>query len=309
MLIIDIATKKVISRYVFPEEVAAKNNSFLNDLVLDEENEIAYMADVITGGIAVYDYRNNRSRLYVDKTSTQQEEDNNFIINGIDYKKQIHGNSDGLAIDSKNENVFYCPLNGRNLHSIPTKYLRDFTMPNSEIEKYVNFHGAKLSPSDGLQVVDDMLYFGGLTTNSFYAWNYSSSQTLTNDNQISIAQDASTLNWVDTFAVQSFPSDGTYLYLLSNRLNLYFKFDGPSIDFSGASGRNVHIYRYKIQSAQHNANNGGANGNKALTISLSVIGALAGIALLGWIFKRSKAKKNGIIDEEVTMDNEKYIQR
>jgi hypothetical protein len=166
-------------------------------------------------------------------------------------------------------------------------------MPNSEIEKYVNFHGAKLSPSDGLQVVDDMLYFGGLTTNSFYAWNYSSSQTLTNDNQISIAQDASTLNWVDTFAVQSFPSDGTYLYLLSNRLNLYF-FDGPNIDFSGAFGPNVHIFRYKIP----NSNQPIVGYTTSLTISLSVIGAAAGIALLGWIFKRSRAKTSRIIDEE-----------
>merc|ERR1712025_1284833 len=69
ILLIDIATRKVISRYIFPDDVAPYNASFLNDIVLDVPRKVAYISDTGTGpadrgSIIVYDHNKKNSRRF-----------------------------------------------------------------------------------------------------------------------------------------------------------------------------------------------------------------------------------------------------
>jgi hypothetical protein len=123
----------------------------------------------------------------------------------------------------------------------------DPRISSNDIKNYVISYGDKVAPTGGLQIIDNLLYFGALTQNSFYSWDYTTESKLTLENQKLIAQDKETINWVDSFAYRSFPSRGKYLYFVSNRLNLFLlSISGATMDFSGESGANINVYRYKV---------------------------------------------------------------
>jgi hypothetical protein len=261
--------------------------------VIDEVNEIAYIPNTSTGGIVIYDHKKGTSRLYLDDFSTGNEPDTVFEINGVNYgKDKITGKTDGIAIDPNFENVYYCALDGTKLYSIPSKYLQMFvndpTISSNDIKKYVTSYGDKVAPTGGLQIIDNLLYFGALTQNSFYSWDYTTESKLTPENQKLIAQDKETINWVDTFAYQSFPSRGKYLYFVSNRLNLFLlNISGATMDFSGESGANINVYRYKVPAQKFKQ-----GGDPATIAGVSIFGALIGIAIFGSIFRAFWKRKS-----------------
>lgn len=213
--IIDVSSRQVLHRYVFPDAVAPHDSSFINDIVLDETRMIAYISEAGTGAIIVYDYRANTSRRFSD-ASTKSESSVPFVTNGVDYGTNIFTTpTDGIAMTEDGETIYYCALQGLTLYSVPASALRDFALGDKEISARVVNHGAKAAPSDGLIIHGHTLYYGGLTTNTLYAWD-TRLGTLTEDNQQVVATDAATLQWIDSFALS-----GDVLYLTTNRLQLY----------------------------------------------------------------------------------------
>ena len=97
--------------------------------------------------------------------------------------------------------------------------------------------GIKRAPSDGMiaSKKEEVLYFGGLTTNSVYRWDMR--KEFNEENQKIIAKSVKKLRWVDTFSW-----DESDLLLTSNKLDLFFT---KKMDFSGNSGSNFRIVRLK----------------------------------------------------------------
>jgi hypothetical protein len=302
LLIIDIPTRKIIDKYVFSDSVASYNRSVMQDLVVDEAKQIAYFADS-SGSIVVFDRKLRKARRYTDKISTQNEPDYQFVINGIDYGNQmIRTRLDGIAIDSSNENIYYCPLQGVNLYSIATKYLNNFDLSDAEIERNIVSYGKKASPSDGIYMYGQKLYFGGVTTNALYSWD--SSLPLNAENQIIEAQNPETLNWVNSFSIQAFRngnSKDTYLYFLSNRLNL-FLFPQKRMDFSGESGANFRVFRMKIDS-QFISSSSPVDG---FTITLIVIGSVTLFGIFASIILRDRLYKFWCFSKKFRREGDLY---
>lgn len=129
---------------------------------------MAYLTDSWgDGGLVVYDHANQLSRRYTG-ISTQRDPSYVMIINGVNY-----GNStfttpvDGIAITSDNEAIFYCNVQGTSLYRLKTSILRDFESSSSDIDRAVEYLGEK-EPSDGMAYKDGKLFYGSLTTSTYY---------------------------------------------------------------------------------------------------------------------------------------------
>lgn len=109
--IFDVDTGSVLTKYYFPPEVVSYEESFLNDVVVDEGRNVAYFTDAWgQGAIIVFDLQNLQSRRYSGE-STQNDPSYNMIINGQFYGKRIFTTpSDGIAITSDYEVIFYCQV-------------------------------------------------------------------------------------------------------------------------------------------------------------------------------------------------------
>lgn len=213
LVLLDLATNKVISTFVFPPSVASYSDSFLNDLVVDQAAGFVYMTDAFaSGGIVVWDRNLNRARRY---TSVYTHNNNAVVItiNNVTYP-DIHTPSDGIALTTNRATLYWCALQGDTLYSIDTTILKDFSQSTAQISKGVVAVGRK-PPSDGMAFSSNgKLYFGSLTGNAVYQWDPNSplsSQSVVSSSDV-------TMQWVDTFA---FDGKGNLIFT-SNRLQKYF---------------------------------------------------------------------------------------
>eukprot|EP01099_Mayorella_cantabrigiensis_P001744 TRINITY_DN176_c0_g2_i1.p1 TRINITY_DN176_c0_g2~~TRINITY_DN176_c0_g2_i1.p1 ORF type:complete len:450 (-),score=106.67 TRINITY_DN176_c0_g2_i1:148-1497(-) len=240
--VIDLETNEVISKYYFPRDIVSYNNSFLNDLVVDDTLDIAYITDAWgEGGIVVYELNTNTSRRYTGE-STIGDPEYVMIINGINYGNQVFTVPiDGIAITPDFEVIFVAQIQGTRLYRIPTAILRNFSATFEEIDEQVQFLGYK-EPSDGMKYLDGILYWGSLTTSTYY-------YTVINETdfpflpttQVIAPPSVETMNWIDTFAIDL--QTNSALWFVSNRLNLY---STNTMDFSGASGANMRILYFNV---------------------------------------------------------------
>lgn len=166
---IDLKTATVVSKFYFPPEVVSYDSSFLNDIVIDEKKQIAYLTDAWgMGAIIAFDMNQRTSRRY-SGPSTQPEASYNMIINGVNYGKMIFTTpTDGIALTDDHEALFYCEVQGTHLYRVPTSILSNFSSTNAEIDALVETIGTK-EPSDGMKYHNGILYYGALTTSTVYA--------------------------------------------------------------------------------------------------------------------------------------------
>lgn len=224
-----IPDNATVQTYLFTNDVASYSASFLNDLVVDMTDGVAYISDAGTGAIVVYDRVANAARRFADAT-TQADPSVNMTING-QYYPNIDTPTDGIALSPDRAKLFYCALRGKTLYMLPTSALRDFSASNAQLSAMVVTVGLK-PPSDGLTFTDTgILYFGSLTGDAVLQWD--SSQPLST--QTVAVSNFTTMQWPDTFA---FAGPGL-LAFTTNRLQLFF---AGTMDFSGASGANMRVF-------------------------------------------------------------------
>ena len=73
IIVLDLNTGAELRRYLIPDSVANRNTSFLNDLVIDERRELAFISDSgnrsgspTASGIVIYDFKTNTARRVLD---------------------------------------------------------------------------------------------------------------------------------------------------------------------------------------------------------------------------------------------------
>jgi sugar lactone lactonase YvrE len=249
MVLVDVPTGEIVETYVFPSEVTPYDGAFLNDIVVDVPNEVAYLTSTGNnasdlGALVVYDRRFKRSRRFEDRTTHAENLGADIQIHGSDFTRNLAGFPvDGIALSPRADRLYYCPLGGFHLYSIDTAILRDFTSSLSSVATTIIDHGAKPSNNDGMAMGSDGdLFFGGITTDTLYRWTPASGSVQTH--ALGVVTDPENLWWVDTHAFDNLGN----LWVTSNKLNTWF-FGGtvpPAMDFSGASGANFRIVKLPV---------------------------------------------------------------
>ncbi|WP_458627558.1 L-dopachrome tautomerase-related protein [Winogradskyella sp. PC D3.3] len=201
IFVFDINTKNLEHTYILNKE-AYHPNSYINDLRLDKKNNKIYFTDSGNSGLVILDLTTEKfTRVLDNHPSTAAEVD--FLT--FENKKWTNAvNSDGIALDTKNDKLYYHALSGYSLFSIPTKAL--ILDDEKEIENAVTFE-AKTSAPDGM-IFDENgnLYYADLEHNKI--------KYRKPDGSIHTLVEGDAIKWADTFSIY----DG-YLYFTNSRIN------------------------------------------------------------------------------------------
>jgi sugar lactone lactonase YvrE len=159
----DLNTKKIVLAVTIPDSIASYNASFLNDLAVDNKNGYVYIADSgiftdpLRGGIIVYNMKAKRFRRVLDQHfSVQDQPAFRFSIGGKKVWKDnpMRTGADGIALSADRKTLYWCPLTSRNLYSIDTGFLRDYSTPLETITGAVVDLGSKGTNTDGMTADD-----------------------------------------------------------------------------------------------------------------------------------------------------------
>lgn len=243
--------KQVDEPFVFPEEVVSRTASFLNDIVIDTDRNLAYISDTGTNGGHIYMYNRTARRAFrFTDPSTMNGNPNlnwTFVNDGygaLSYADPLwqHAPEDGIALSPGGDYLYYSPLTAEWYNTVPTasiwertKYNK-WTVGTEGIEKIITGPTSKAAPSDGMTTgCDGTLFYGGLTSASVYLRSGPPFAVDSNPERL-FANDDRDSQWPDTFAWG--PDDA--IWWSSNQLNVLF---GTVTSGLGSAGP-LHLWRH-----------------------------------------------------------------
>ena len=233
LVCVELKTNQVIKKILFPQNVALPT-TYLNDIRFDlriGKEGVAYITDSSQNGpngIIVVDLASGESwRRLNDHPSTKSAdlqtfmpivEGRAFVVKEQDEKDRsvklaVNMGSDGIAISSTGESLYYCPLAGRKLYSVSTKGLIDRTRDDQYVSQTVRDEGDKGGASDGLESdAEGRIYVTNYEHNSILRRNQDGEwETIVHDSR---------LLWPDTLSLAS----NGYLYVTANQLHRQARF-------------------------------------------------------------------------------------
>lgn len=196
----DLNSNQLAKIYTFPESVINKN-SYTNDLRVDDKHGKIYFTDSGVAGLIILDTKTEKFTRVLDNSPYTKAEFDHLTINGKEWKNTV--NADGIALDKKNEILYFHALSGYSLYGIKTVDLLD-----PKKLKNVKPFKMKTSAPDGM-IIDNNgnLYFGDLENNKI--------SYLTPDRKtVKLLVDGDDVKWPDTFSIY----DG-YLYFSNSRIS------------------------------------------------------------------------------------------
>jgi len=213
LLQMDLATNSVVQTFQFEPEIALPT-SYLNDVRIDTQRNYAYITDSGDGALVVLNLNTGEARRILENHPSTTSEDIVLTVGGNpwvfgDVKPRVH--SDGIAYDSNGDHVYYQVLTGRTMYRIPGSFLRQFDLPENEIEAQVEKVG-ETGASDGLIFgADGKIYISAIEHDAIF-------RATPDGNLETVIQDT-LISWPDSF---SFGPDGK-LYFTTSRIH-----EGPT---------------------------------------------------------------------------------
>lgn len=205
----DLNTDRIVRTYFFEGVVSEK--SYVNDIRIDRENNVAYLTNSNEGGIIVIDLESGKMRqLLQDHPSVQSDPDFSFVIDGKELKKKgeaVKIHSDGLALSPDQQWLYFKPLTDDKLYRIRTAFLRDETLAPAEVEQWVEDLGSFHTTDGMIFDATGRLLTGDLQRSSIVAIDKEhKATTLLQDDR---------LVWPDSYSV----SEDGYLYLSCSHIH------------------------------------------------------------------------------------------
>ena len=135
---------------------ASLEGSFHNDLALDQERPLAYIAD-LAGGIAIVNLETGDGRRVLDGHPSTAAEDVDFVVRGevltMPNGEPLRVAVNPITISPDNTWVYYGAMNGTAVWRVPTAALADPSLAPAELAAEVERYGDK-PPSDGITIDD-----------------------------------------------------------------------------------------------------------------------------------------------------------
>ncbi len=217
---IDLKTNQVVQTIPFGEDVAP-TKSYLNDVRIDTNAQTAFITESGKGAIVVVDLKSGKARRLLDgHKSTAPEKDVKLTVDGkglLDQEKKTPPQiaADGIALDVKNDYLYYHALTGRTLYRIKTAYLKDAILSKNDLEGKVETVGQTPPPDGMLEAADGSVYLTDIEGGAIVRWNVA-----TNKVEPVIADKR--LLWPDTLSW----GPGGELFVTSSQIEKMAKFNG-----------------------------------------------------------------------------------
>jgi len=236
----NLATNQV--EKVFPMQGIVGSDSYLNDIRVDTDHEVAYVTESKQGGIVVVDMKSGKTRLLLkNDSSVKADPSYKFVIDGRELRDNlgpVRFQSDGLALTPDFTYLYYKPLSDNKLYRIKTEHLRDSALSAQEVSARVEDLG-RVASTDGM-ITDNNgnLYLGDDQTYTLYRIpGASSSRTFKPTKQV-LLTDKNRLMWPDSYALYN-----GYLYLTTSHIQHMAKHNGGKSTRKGP----YEVLRLKIE--------------------------------------------------------------
>jgi sugar lactone lactonase YvrE len=219
---VDLATDRVVRVIRFDESIAPEK-SYLNDVRIDVDRNVAFITDSGLGALVVVDLDTNQSRrVLASHTSTKAEKGVVPMVDGRELRvgqtprgavPQIH--SDGIAYNPVDDHVYYQALTARTLYRVPAAVLADFSKRDSEIAMAVERVGHSVV-TDGMAAdAEGNIYFTAL--------EHGAIMYRTPEGDFPVLIGYGVLAWPDSLAITP---DGVYITTSRIHETKRFSFDG-----------------------------------------------------------------------------------
>lgn len=240
LVCINLATNQV--EKVFPMKGIVGSNSYLNDVRVDTNHEVAYLTESKLGGIVVVDLKSGQARLVLkDAPSVKADPSYTFIIDGRELRDNlgpVRFQSDGLALTPDFAYLYYKPLSDNKLYRINTEHLRNAALTPKELSAKVEDLG-RLASTDGM-ITDDKgnLYLGDDQAYTLYRVPGALSPAPFRPTKQVLLTDKNRLMWPDSYAIYN-----GYLYLTTSHIQHMAKNNGGKSTRKGP----YEVLRLKIE--------------------------------------------------------------
>jgi len=193
---IDVTENEVVRVFPFDSTIAPAA-SYLNDVRIDTERDVAYISESGLGAIIVVNLVTGDARRLLAEHPSTKSEDIVLTIEGEEWirpggiKPQVH--CDGIALSPQKDFIYFQALTGRNLYRIATSILLDSTLSDSALGLAVQLVDATGAADGIIFGGDGWLYLSSLEYNAIRRFNPTSEtlETAVADRRIS---------WPDSFA-------------------------------------------------------------------------------------------------------------
>ncbi len=186
---VDLNTDSVSQTYTFEKEIYRKN-SYFNDVRIDSAGKNAFITDSGDGAIIMLDLENGHARRLLDKHPSTDAETDYLVINNDSLS--IEADSDGIALSSDGEFLYYAVLSGHSLYRIPAASLLDTNLSDTDLAAKVR-NVQKIAATDGMLFNDfGTLFLGGLEKNAIYTYHPQSGYSMLLSHR--------EVKWADSFA-------------------------------------------------------------------------------------------------------------
>ena len=200
----DLKTNQLVKAYDFDQDIIF-DNSYLNDVRIDTDQDIAYITDSNVGGILTVDLKSGETNRYLTSHSSVQPEMSYLRFSNGLWKNKVA--SDGIALTPDHNHLYFAALSGHTLYRIPTAKLSG-KITETERKDAVE-HVASTYATDGM-LFDDKgnLYMGGLEQNAVYK--------VSKDGNYKPVAQGPKVQWADSFT----KDPGGNIYFTTSQLHL-----------------------------------------------------------------------------------------
>lgn len=162
---IDLTTGEEFVRFEITDDLAGRDTSFLNDLVVDETTDTIYITDSgnrggapVPAGIIVYDIASNTAHRALSNHPSVQDDPDLWLK--VDGREVFDGTRlavgiNGITLSGDGKRVFWSVTTGDAIYSAPAALLRDPSVTDAEIGEQIQGPLRVGGGSDGIATDGD----------------------------------------------------------------------------------------------------------------------------------------------------------
>jgi sugar lactone lactonase YvrE len=156
LVCIDPKTNQVVKNISFGPDLAPAK-SYLNDVRIDTDRQVAYLTESTQGGIIVMDLKTQKGRRLLTKHPSVKAEKGLLLKAGGTHEmidpmgKPMMVNSDGIALSRDGQYLYYQAITGHHLYRIKTEALRNPALTEAQLGQQVENLG-EVPATDGLEI-------------------------------------------------------------------------------------------------------------------------------------------------------------
>lgn len=190
ILVLDLNTGVELKRYAIPDSVANRNTQFLNDLVIDEKREVAFITDSgnrsgspTASGIVIYDFKTNTARRVLNNHPSVQDDPTREL--SVMGERVLPGGRlavgiNGITLSADGSTLYWNVTTGDAIYSAKVSVLLDPAATAAQIDAAIIGPMRIGGGSDGLSAdAKGRIYLTNLTTGKVQYFNPSDKKLVT----------------------------------------------------------------------------------------------------------------------------------